>query len=140
MQTPKDKTISFGKNVKQEPNDNDVDFDLLDEDHYNNDDSESVVKANNDDNDGEGPMTLRKAVPRDPDDKEGVLEGWSKHEEMEIIRYETRNASYYRWRYSTIEETKKTKDNNLEDRRGENKNDTKWSWIDRQVKALQEVC
>jgi len=96
VQTPKDKTISFGKNVKQEPNDNDVDFDLLDEDHYNNDDSESVVKANNDDNDGEGPMTLRKAVPRDPDDKEGVLEGWSKHEEMEIIRYETRNASYYR--------------------------------------------
>jgi len=141
VQAPKDKTVSFGENVKQEPNDNDVDFDLLDEDHYSDDDSGSAVKASKeDDNDGEGPMTLRKGVPRGPDGKEGVLEGWSKHREMEIIRYGTRNAPYYRWRYGTIEETEKTKDNNLGDRRGENKNGTKWSWTGRQVKALQGVC
>lgn len=136
VQAPKDKIVSFEANVKQEPENDD--FDFLNEDLYGGG-SESAVKED-EENDGEGPMTMRKAVPRGPDGKEGVLEGWSKHREMEIIRYGTRNAPYYRWRYGTIEETEKTKDNNLGDRRGENKNGTKWSWTGRQVKALQGVC
>jgi len=74
VQASKDKIILFKKNVKQESNDNDVDFDLLNENHYNNDDSESVIKANNDDNDDKRSMTLRKAIPRDSNDKKDVLE------------------------------------------------------------------
>jgi hypothetical protein len=74
VQASKDKIVLFEKNVKQESNDNDVDFDLLDEDYYNNDNSKSVVKTNNDDNDNEKSMTLRKVVPRDSNDKEDVLE------------------------------------------------------------------
>jgi len=74
VQTSKDKIVLFEKNVKQEFNDNDIDFDLLNEDYYSDDDSESVVKANNDDNDNEKSITLRKAMLRDSNDKKGVLE------------------------------------------------------------------
>jgi len=74
VQASKDKIVLFGKNVKQESNDNDVDFDLLDENYYNNDDSKSVVKANNNNNDNEKSITLRKVVSRDSNDKEDVLE------------------------------------------------------------------
>ena len=73
MQISKDKIILFEKNVKQESNDNDVDFNLLNEDHYNNDDSESVIKANNDDNDDEKSITLRKVISRNLDNKKNVF-------------------------------------------------------------------
>jgi len=73
VQISKDKIILFEKNVKQESNDNDVDFNLLNEDHYNNDDSESVIKANNDDNDDEKSITLRKVISRNLDNKKNVF-------------------------------------------------------------------
>ncbi len=74
MQTSKDKIVLFEKNVKQEFDDNDVDFDLLNENHYSDNDSESVVKANNDDNDNEKFIILRKAMLRDFNDKKDVFE------------------------------------------------------------------
>jgi len=74
VQTSKDKIVLFEKNVKQEFDDNDVDFDLLNENHYSDNDSESVVKANNDDNDNEKFIILRKAMLRDFNDKKDVFE------------------------------------------------------------------
>ncbi len=74
MQASKDKIILFEKNVKQKFNNNDVDFNLLNEDHYNNDNSENVVKTNNDDNDNKKSITLRKAMPKDFNDKKDVFE------------------------------------------------------------------
>jgi len=74
VQASKDKVVLFEKNVKQEFNDNDVDFDFLNEDYYNNDNSESVVKTNNDDNDNERFMTLRKAMSKDFENKKNVFE------------------------------------------------------------------
>ncbi len=73
MQTSKDKIVLFRKNVKQKSNDNDVNFNLLNENYYDNDDNESVVKTNNDNNDSERSMTLRKAVPKDSNNKKNVL-------------------------------------------------------------------
>lgn len=134
VSAPKDKSVSFGKTVKQEFDDDDLDFDSEEADYYSDGDKKDV------EDDGEGPMTLRKAVPRGPGGEQGELEGWSKHREMEIIRYGSRNAPYYRWRYGTIEETKKTKEKNLGGRRGEDKNGTKWKYTGRDVKALQGVC
>jgi len=59
--------------VKQEFNDNNVDFNLLNEDYYNNNNSESVVKANHDNNDNKRFITLRKAMLKDFDNKKNVL-------------------------------------------------------------------
>ncbi len=128
VQAPKDKTVSFETTVKQEYDDDNFDFGLKDQDYYSDDGNENVVE-----DDGEGPMTLRKAVPRGPGGEQGELEGWSKHREMEIIRYGSRNAPYYRCRYGTIEETEKTKEKNLGGRRGEDKNGTKWRYTGRDV-------
>ena len=73
VQTSKDKTILFEKNVKQESNNNDVNFDFLNENYYNNNDSESVVKANNNNNDNEESITLRKVVSKDSNNKKDVF-------------------------------------------------------------------
>ncbi len=59
--------------MKQESNNNDVDFNLLNENYYNNDNNKSVVKTNNDDNDNERFITLRKVMSRDSNNKKDVF-------------------------------------------------------------------
>jgi len=75
VQTPKNKTILFEKNIKQKSNDNDVDFDFLNKNYYSNNDSESAVKTNKkNNNNSKKSIILRKAVSRDPNDKKDVFE------------------------------------------------------------------
>jgi len=75
VQTSKNKTVLFEKNVKQKFNNNDVDFNLLNENYYSNDDSESAVKTSKkNNNNSEKFIILRKDISRDPNDKKNMLE------------------------------------------------------------------
>ena len=74
MQTSKDKTILFEKNIKQKSNDNNIDFDFLNKDYYSNNNSESVIKTNKKNNNNSKKfITLRKAVSRNLNNKKDVL-------------------------------------------------------------------
>jgi len=74
VQALEDKTILFEKNVKQEFNNNNVNFNLLNQDYYNKNNSRSVVKTNNDNNNSERFIILRKIVSRDSNNKKDMLE------------------------------------------------------------------
>jgi len=64
----KDKSVSFKKIVKQEFNDNDLDFDFKKANYYSDDDKKNVK------NDDEKFITLRKVVFKDSNDEQDELE------------------------------------------------------------------
>lgn len=67
MLASKDKSVSFKKIVKQEFNDNDLDFDFKKANYYSDDDKKNVK------NDDEKFMTLRKVVSKDSNDEQDEL-------------------------------------------------------------------